>query len=155
MKLESVDDTFLIELIVDAQTDAIKELYDRYHRLVFTVALAILGDHALAQEATVDVFVRVWQRAGTYRVERGKVRTWLIAITRHHAIDILRQEAKNPQPDGINWDKASLLIDPGRHNLEEQVELSTEKDRVRQAFSQLPAEQRQVLTLADRKSVVW
>ena len=148
MKLESADDTSLIGRIADRQTDAIKELYDRYDRLVFSVALAILGDHALAQEATVDVFVRVWQRAGTYRVERGNVRTWLIAITRHHAIDILRQQAKNPEPNGIIWEETTSYTNPASHNLEEQVELSAEKDRVWRAFSQLPSEQREVLRLA-------
>jgi RNA polymerase sigma-70 factor (ECF subfamily) len=148
MKLENVDDVSLIGLIADARNDALQELYDRYNHLVFSVAFAILGDRILAQEATLDVFVRIWQRAGTYRPERAKVSTWLIAITRHHAIDILRWQTTNPEPDGMSWEAITLHADQAAHDPEEQAELSVQKDRIRWAFAQLPVEQREVLVLA-------
>ena len=90
MKFEKLDDATLVQWIAKAETGALEELYHRYNRLVFSVALAILSDSSIAEEVTLDVFVRVWKGASTYHQERAKVSTWLAAITRYHAIDVLR-----------------------------------------------------------------
>jgi RNA polymerase sigma-70 factor, ECF subfamily len=143
-----VDDIQLISLIAQAQSEALHELFDRYNRLVFSVALAIVGDRGIAEEITLDVFVQVWKRAGTYQQDRAKVSTWLIAITRHHSIDILRWQKSRPETDSLNWDGISLHNGPAAHNLEENVELKLQRDRVRKALSQLPEEQRDTLIMA-------
>jgi RNA polymerase sigma-70 factor (ECF subfamily) len=148
LKLKSADDSFLIRLIAEASTDAIKELYDRYNRLVFSVAIAMVGDRSVAEEVTMDVFMRVWKGAHTYHPDRAKVRTWLVAITRHHAIDVLRWQYSHPDQKSLdlndellqNW---SAIPDP-----EARAESSLEQARIREAVAQLPAEQRQVLILA-------
>ena len=143
-----VDDIQLLRLIAQAQTEALDELFDRYNRLVFSVALAIVGDRGTAEEITLDVFVQVWKRAGTYQQDRAKVSTWLIAITRHHSIDILRWQKSRPETDSLDWEGISLNNGPVVHNLEEKVELSLQRDRVRKALSQLPDEQRETLIMA-------
>lgn len=148
MKELKPDDASLIALIAKAQTDALNRLYDRYNRLVFSVALAMLGDHAVAEEVTLDVFVQVWQRASTYRPEQAKVRTWLIAITRHHAIDILRMQKSRVEENIVNWDKVSLQNGPPAHGLEENVQISLQRKHVREALADLPADQREALVLA-------
>jgi RNA polymerase sigma-70 factor (ECF subfamily) len=148
MKNTKVDDIYLIRLIVQAQSEALNELYDRYNRLVFSVACAIVGDKNLAEEITLDVFVQVWKHAGTYQPERAKVSTWLIAIARHHAIDILRWQKSRPETDTLNWDGISLQDGPAAHNVEENVELSAQREQIREALGQLPDEQREVLVLA-------
>jgi len=128
--------------------DAFGELYDRYKRLVFSVAYAIVGDRAIAEEVTLDVFMRVWQRAQTYRPERAKVSTWLVAITRHQAIDIVRWRKSHPEADSLGWDEISLHERPAHHDPREQVELSQERERIHKALAQLPANQREALALA-------
>ena len=148
MKKSIPDDIQLIKLIVQAQSDALNELYDRYNRLVFSVACAIVGDKNVAEEITLDVFVQVWKHAVTYQPDRAKVSTWLIAITRHHAIDILRWQRSRPETDSLNWDGISLQDGPARHNIEENVELIAQREQVREALGQLPKEQRDVLVLA-------
>jgi len=148
MKELKPDDASLIALIAKAQTDALNRLYDRYNRLVFSVALAMLGDHAVAEEVTLDVFVQVWQRASTYRPEQAKVRTWLIAITRHHAIDILRMQKSRVEENIVNWDRVSLHNEPPAHGLEENVQISLQRKHVREALADLPADQREALVLA-------
>lgn len=148
MKEFKPDDASLIRLIAQAQADALNKLYDRYNRLVFSVALAIVGDRAVAEEATLDVFVQVWQRASTYRPDQAQVRTWLIAITRHHAIDILRMQKSRPEATVVNWDDDSVPDGQAAHGLEERVQLSIERERVRQLVSELPAEQREAVLLA-------
>ena len=144
----TVDDIQLLRLIAQAQTEALHELFERYNRLVFSVALAIVGDRGTAEEITLDVFVQVWKRAGTYQQDRAKVSTWLIAITRHHSIDFLRWQKSRPETDSLNLEGISLHNGPVVHNLEENVELNLQRDRVRKALSQLPDEQRETLVMA-------
>lgn len=148
MKNNKADDIYLIKLIVQAQSEALDELYDRYNRLVFSVAFAIVGDRSVAEEITLDVFVQVWKHAATYQPDRAKVSTWLIAITRHHAIDILRWQKSRPETDSLNWDGISLRDGPLVHNLEEHLELTIQRQRVREALDQLPQDQRETLVLA-------
>ena len=142
------DDIHLIKLIAQSRNDAFNELYERYNRLVFSVAFAIVGDRSAAEEITLDVFVQVWQRAASYRPELAKVSTWLIAITRHHAIDTLRWQKSRPEANSVNWEDRSLQDGPLIHNLEEQIESTLKKEQVRKAVAQLPAEQREALALA-------
>jgi RNA polymerase sigma-70 factor (ECF subfamily) len=146
--MKQADDASLLKQIARAQMDAFGELYDRYNRLVFSVAYAILGDRTIAEEVTLDVFVRVWQRAQTYQPERGKVSTWLVAIARHQAIDVLRWKKSQPQAASLDWDVASPHDKVVLHNPEERAELAQQRERVRAALAQLPDEQRQVLALA-------
>ena len=148
MKNHKLDDLHLVRLVAQEQSDALHELYDRYHRLVFSVAFAIVGDRNIAEEITLDVFVQVWKHAGTYRSDRGKVSTWLIAITRHHAIDILRWQRSRPEADNLNLDGISLQNGPVIHNVEESVEFTLQREHVREALAQLPEDQRQALLLA-------
>src|SRR5688572_4571871 len=148
MKNNKSDDSDLIRLIAQTQNDALNELFDRYNRLVFSVALAIIGDRNVAEEITLDVFVQVWKHASTYQPDRGKVSTWLIAITRHHAIDILRWRRSRPETDRLNWEGVSLQDGPISHNLEEHVESALQREHIREALAQLPEDQRKTLFLA-------
>jgi hypothetical protein len=61
----------LIKLIARTHTDALSELYNRYSRLAFSLALNLVGDYATAEEITLDVFARVWEKAGTYRSDQA------------------------------------------------------------------------------------
>ena len=148
LKKSKPDDIQLIHLIAQARQDAIDELYERYKRLVFSVAFTIVGESNVAEEITLDVFVQVWQRAASYRPELSKVSTWMIAITRNHAIDILRWQRSRPEANSIHWEDISVQDGPLMHNLEEQMEATLKKEKVRKAVAQLPAEQREALALA-------
>jgi hypothetical protein len=68
---ELVREMGLIKLIARTHTDALSELYDRYSRLAFSLALNLVGDYATAEEITLDVFARVWEKAGTYRSDQA------------------------------------------------------------------------------------
>jgi len=148
MKDSRPDDITLIKRIAQAQPDAVSELYDRYRRLVFSIAFAIVSDRSVAEEVTLDVFMQVWRKAGSYRPERGKVSTWLIAITHNHAIDILRWQNSHPEANGLIWDEISLPNRQSAHELEDGMEFSIERERIRRAVAQLPEEQRQALAMA-------
>jgi RNA polymerase sigma-70 factor, ECF subfamily len=148
MNLESLDDALLLELIAAGRSDALEALYDRYKRLVFSVAFAIVGDGTAAEEVTLDVFVRVWRGAGRYRPERAKVSTWLGAITRHHAIDVLRWRGARASEESLERHESSLIGTLGSTGPEESLEATLERGRVLAALAKLPDDQRQALILA-------
>ncbi len=148
MDYSVLDDETLIRLIVHARAEALSELYDRYDRLVFSLALNSVGDSATAEEITQDVFLRVWQRARQYRADHGKVSTWLTSITRHRAIDQLRRRGSRPEQHSVAWVEISPGAEPSVNGPEQSAALAIERARVRTAIAQLSKEQKQVLALA-------
>ena len=141
-------DEKLISLIAQAHEQALNQLYDCYHRLVFNLVLAIVNDRETAEEVTLDVFMRVWQKADTYRVEQAKVSTWLTHIARHHAIDILRRRAARLDQSALHWEDAIANIESSQPNPQESAELASRREHIHNALKQLPKEQQQALLLA-------
>lgn len=149
MEYSQLSDDALLRLIARSRHEALSELYDRYSRLVFSLALNSVGDYSLAEEITQDVFVRVWEKAYTYRVEQAKVTTWLTSITRYRAIDIIRRRQVRPEQNSIQWeDLTPNQMPAASSDPESQAELALEKHRLLTAISALPNEQRQALALA-------
>lgn len=141
-------DEKLVGLIAQAHEQALAQLYDRYHRLIFSLALAIVNDRESAEEITLDVFLRVWQKAGTYRPDQAKVSTWLTHIARHHAIDVLRRRAVRLDQSAVHWEDAFRQVGSSESSPHESAELSSRRARIYAALEQLPAEQKQALFLA-------
>ena len=139
-------DAQLLALVTRGENWALAELYDRYARLVFAIALKILNDRASAEEIVQQVFIKVWRSARDYRVERGKFTTWMMSIAQHQCIDELRRRRVRP------------VIQPGAEELlselasdddpAQAVQFTFELTRVREALQQIPAEQRMVIELA-------
>lgn len=148
MDAKQLDDNSLIALINQEQQDALSVLYDRYSRLVFSMAYRTVGDTGLAEEITQEVFLRVWEKAHTYRPEQAKVITWIASITRYRAIDILRQQKIRPEGNQADWDDGLVQENSGAADVEQIVELRQRQSRVRAALTDLPDEQRHALALA-------
>jgi RNA polymerase sigma-70 factor (ECF subfamily) len=144
----TLDDETLIKLIVRSHADALSELYERYSRLTFSLALNLVGDHATAEEIMLDVFLRVWEKAGTYRPGQAKVSTWLTSITRYRAIDVLRRRGSRPEQRSVSWAEVSSDAVVSPDGLEDTAELAMQRQRVRAAIAELPPDQKQALTLA-------
>jgi RNA polymerase sigma-70 factor (ECF subfamily) len=135
-------------LVARAHADALGELYDRYSRLVFSLALNLVGDHATAEEITLDVFTRVWEKAETYRSEQAKVSTWLTSIARYRSIDMLRRQSSRPERRSVDWADVSPDAMPSFNSPEQATELALQQERVRAAVASLPPEQKEALALA-------
>lgn len=148
MDYSSLTDETLFLLIARAKPDALDELYNRYHRMIFGLALNMVGDRATAEEITLDVFTRVWERAETYRPDRAKVSTWLISITRHHSIDRLRRRDARPEQHSVSWNETSSNIAHDGNNPEQATEAAMRRERILAAVARLPMDQKQVLSLA-------
>ena len=146
--MKQLDDQDLIQLIIQRDEAALSELYDRYHRLIFSMAINIVGEVGTAEEITLDIFTRVWEKAGTYRAEKAKVSTWLVRMTRNRSIDVLRREAVRPMKHSVGW--AEISHEPVAQNdsPEMAAQLAMQKERIRAAIASLPDNQQQALALA-------
>lgn len=148
MDYTRLNDETLIRLISHSQENALSELYDRYSRLVYSVALNTLGDPDRAEEVTLDVFERVWEKAMTYKAEEGRVVNWLTSIARHRSIDLFRQARSHHEDAIISWQEAEAIDLPDGQNVEWEADLVQRQQRIRLAVAQLPAEQKQALGMA-------
>lgn len=148
MNYSLFDDETLLRLIARSDENALSELYDRYSRLVFSVALNTLSDTGRAEEVTQDVFERVWGKAGTYQVAQGRVVSWLAGIARHRSIDLYRQAHSRREDVQIAWEGTETLSLSDGQNIEWEVDLHERTQRIRRAIAQLPPEQKTALAMA-------
>ena len=118
--------------------DAFETLYDSHHRLVYGIALRILGDVAAAEDVTQAVFLKLWSSPGLF--VKGNFGAWIARVTRNRALDVVRSRAvrsETEMPDAMPLDDA----------LEDTAFANINADRVRAALAQLPEEQRKPIEL--------
>lgn len=147
MELAVLRDDELIALVQRRHEQALGAMYDRYGRLVHTVALRITGDRQTAEEVVQDVFQNIWQSAATFQIGLGSFSSWLLGITRHRAIDATRsrrERARNREQE-LTADVSSASREPGP---EDEVSQRLLREEVQQALRALPANQRQAIELA-------
>lgn len=142
---DKADDVKLVERIAGGDADALGELYDRYGRVAFGVLYRMLPGPEAAEEVAQDAFHSVWRQARSYRVERGSVRTWLLAICRNAAIDWRRTRGKRLEREVTIEAAAELSSDS---KVDERVLTNLRAEHVRAVVGALPPEQREVLALA-------
>ena len=146
MDYSTLEDSALVALLARRDEAALSALYDRYSRLVFGLALRIVGERTLAEEITADAFVSVWRAAPSFAEERGRFVSWLLSITRHRAIDELRRLQVRPEGHlADEWDE-TLTYQPD--HVDDLVSLKQQRERVRSALAALPRAQREALELA-------
>ena len=84
-------DRAVLALVTAGQLDALQELYDRYRTMAYSIALRITSDPSLAEDVVQDAFLGVWRNASRYVEGRGSVKTWLLSIVHHRAVDAVRR----------------------------------------------------------------
>jgi len=143
-----LDDIELMREISDGNAQALGELYDRYSRLVFSMAYGVVQNRETAEEVTLDIFTRAWEKGSTYDPQLAKVSTWLVRMTRNRAIDRLRREKARPMRNSVSL--SLILNEPviEKNAPEAVVQLSMEQQRVRLAVASLPPSQKEALALA-------
>jgi RNA polymerase sigma-70 factor (ECF subfamily) len=135
-------DAAAVARIAGGDAVALKELYDRYGRVVYSFAFRLTNDTTLSEECVQDVFVALWRRAADFDPTRAKLTTWLFVVARNRAIELGRQKARRPElrdelePAGSAPDPADL------------VATADEAQRVAEALAELPEDQLAVLRLS-------
>jgi RNA polymerase sigma-70 factor (ECF subfamily) len=122
---------------------ALATIYDRYHQLLYTVALRITGDRGLSEEVLQDVFHIVWRAAGAFQ-PTGNLAAQLVGIARHRAIDATRSRTFHARSREQLLDHMQQAIAPARI---EEAERQIVPLSVRAALAELPP-QLQALDLA-------
>jgi RNA polymerase sigma-70 factor (ECF subfamily) len=148
MDYTKFDDPTLLRLVTRQDENALGALYDRFSRLVYSMALNVVNDEAAAEEITQDVFLNVWKKASSYDVSHAKVVTWIASIARHRAIDILRARSVRPVNQEFSWEEEPLLEIASPLDVEKEAELHQRQQKVRLALTKLPQDQRKVMALA-------
>lgn len=144
----ALDDAHLMLQVAARETAALGELYDRFGRLVYSMAYNVLSDGALAEEVTQDVFIKVWEKGETYQPDQGRVGAWLTSLTRNRAIDIYRSRKVRPEGNLAGFPVEEALDLPDDANVEAAVEAQDRRRRLHKALAQLPEAQRQALSYA-------
>ncbi len=139
-------DRMRLARIAQGDGDALAELYDRYARPVYSLALRILRDARDAEDVVQEVFAQAWRQASRYTATRGAVAAWLLTLARSRAIDRLR--ARRARPEGASDDAAALRLMDASPPIEHQLLSAEQIARVRAALGDLPVLQRVAIELA-------
>ena len=144
--VELNDDTALLDALVAGERDALADLYDRYGRLAYSVAMRILGDSGRAEDVVQECFLKLWRSAAQFDARRGSLRTWLITSVRNRSIDALRGRGAHERRER---DIPETLADSGGGSDPwREVSQQMTREVVRDALGRLPDEQRRVVELA-------
>jgi len=140
----SSDETLLAGL-AGGDAKAAAAFVRRFQGRVYGLAFTIVRDAGTAEDVSQEAFVRAWRHAGTYDPRRGRVVTWLLAIARNVAIDVVRLRRAEP----VDPELLGSLLELGspREDADQAVPLA-ERERLREAVAALPVEQRRALLLA-------
>ena len=85
-------DEALLSLVAGSDDQALAELYDRFGGVAYGLALRILRDESLAQDAVQDAFLAVWRTADRFLAERAKASTWILTLVHRRAVDLVRRQ---------------------------------------------------------------
>jgi RNA polymerase sigma-70 factor (ECF subfamily) len=132
------DASRLMERVRARDADAFESLYDRYHALVYGLALRVLADPSAAEDVTQNVFLKIWTAPDAFR--SGNLEGWLARVARNRAIDVLRSKKLRSESE------LSESI-PADSTLEQTAMERLDGERARAAMGRLPDEQRSLLEL--------
>jgi RNA polymerase sigma factor (sigma-70 family) len=143
-----LSDEALVAQIARGDDDALGAFYDRFGRIVYSLALRVVRDAQLAEEATQEAFLAVWRTAGDFRASRGSARTWLLTIAHRRAVDRVRFEQRRvvgnePFDEGTEREMREFAA-----SAEDEAWVVFERERLVRALRQIPDGEREVIELA-------
>ena len=141
----SQPDEALVDLLHRGDVQALETLYTRHARAVYSLSLKMLGEQAGAEEIVQEAFLKLWRQPELYRSDRGKLAAWLLGVTHHRAVDLLRRRRleQRHSANGQVQPTSGPQTDP-----EQQLWDSVQAEAVWQALADLPPSQRLTLELA-------
>jgi RNA polymerase sigma-70 factor (ECF subfamily) len=138
--LSTQDDATLLALVQRGDEYAMASLFDRYSKVVYSVALRVLRDPASAEDVLQEIFMQVWRNPDSFIATRGSLGGWLAVVSRNRSIDALRRKRPSEQVDDMQ------LASP--YNLADEAERNSMMEKARSVIHLLPTEQRKTLEMA-------
>ena len=140
--LAHLSDESLLSLVASSDDQALAELYDRFGRVAYGLALRFLRDEALAQDAVQEAFLAIWRSADRFLAERAKASTWILTLVHRRSVDLVRRE------DRRRGEPLESAVEPAApETVEDEATLGFERRVVQEALSRLQPEQREALEL--------
>ena len=134
------DDAGLLVLVQRGDQSAMSSLFDRYSRVVYSVALRVLRDPASAEDILQEVFMQIWRNPDSFTATRGSLGGWLAVVSRNRSIDALRRKRPTESVDDIAL--------ASNYNLADESERNSMMEKARGVIHLLPVEQRKTLEMA-------
>ena len=132
----------LVEGLLAGNEDAVRQLYARYARPIFTLGLRLLGSSEAAEELTQDVFLAAWRKAARFDPSRGRLSTWLMTIAHNLAVDRLRRETGVTRPHLVLVDQMPEVVGA------DEDEVLMERDAAIRALESLSDAEKRLLARA-------
>jgi RNA polymerase sigma factor (sigma-70 family) len=140
--LVHLSDEALVALVARGEEDGLAELYDRFGRTAYGLALRVVRDPALAEDAVQEAFLSLWRTAGRFVPERARAGTWLLTLVHRRAVDLVRREERR------RAEPIESAPEAADASAEEAPWLRLERERVQAALARLPDPQREAIELA-------
>src|SRR6266571_5791657 len=141
-------DEALLNAIAGGAVWAMDSLYQRYSRILYSLAYRMVADHQVAEDLLQDAFLAVWRRSTSYSPQTGAARSWLISILHHRAIDHLRRVRRHSSIQEAPLEELELDETTAFPDAWDEAWRSIKSSQVRAALMQIPPEQRLVIELA-------
>ena len=140
--LAHLSDEALVALVARADDGALAELYDRFGGVAYGLALRVVRDPALAEDAVQEGFLTVWRTAARFVPERAKASSWILTLVHRRSVDIVRRE----QPRRA--EPIETAPQPSANLTEDEAWLRLRRAQVQTALRRLPDQQREAIELA-------
>src|SRR3954452_20186922 len=144
--LRLLADEDLMQLVRRGDAPAFEVVYDRHAGAAFSLAYRMVGARGAAEDVTQEAFLSLWRSRARYDSARGSVRTWVLGIVHHRAIDALRRSLVHDRRRASDDSELERL--PARELTSVEAARREEAAVVRQAIGTLPVEQSRVIELA-------
>jgi RNA polymerase sigma factor (sigma-70 family) len=138
-------DRAVLVRIANGELGALDELYERYKTMAYSIAYRITNDATLAEDVVQDAFLGAWRNAARYVEGRGSVKTWLLAIVHHRAIDAVRRRRPTTELPDVESPPPAALTEP---DVWMEVSASLDGELVRGALAGLSDVQREAIEMA-------
>lgn len=134
------DDAALLVQVQRGEQQAMAVLFDRYSKVVYSVALRVLRDPASAEDVLQEVFMQIWRNPDGFVSTKGSLGGWLAVVARNRSIDTLRRKRPTEQIDDMAL--------ASNYNLANEAERNSLMEKARAVIYKLPTEQRKTLEMA-------
>jgi RNA polymerase sigma factor (sigma-70 family) len=145
-ELAHLSDEALVALTARSDDAALAELYDRFGRPAYGLALRVVRDPALAEDVVQEAFLAVWRSAPRFVAERAKASTWILTLVHRRAVDAVRREERR-RAEPLSEETVARAGGVAQ-STDEAAWLRFERERVQGALRELPDVQREALELA-------
>ena len=145
---DGLSDEALLTALAQGAEWAVEALYERYNRVLYSLAYRIVADQQVAEDLLQEAFLSVWRHATSYSPQAGTVRSWLLSIVHHRTIDYLRAVRRRAGLQKVTWEEVEQDERTAFPDVWEEAWRSVQSGQIREALMHLPSEQRMVIELA-------